>query len=41
MVVQATSSQFGFGGVGHSGYGRTNGIEGFRNFSNKKTIMIK
>lgn len=30
-----------FGGVGQSGYGRYHGIEGFKSFSNPKSIMHK
>lgn len=31
----------GFGGVGKSGYGRHGGFEGFKNFSNRKAVLIK
>lgn len=30
-----------FGGVGYSGYGRLHGIEGFKAFSNSKSILVK
>jgi hypothetical protein len=31
----------GFGGVGASGYGRYGGSIGFKNFSNRKGILLK
>ncbi len=30
-----------FGGVGFSGYGKTHGYPGFKNFSNEKAVMVK
>lgn len=30
-----------FGGVGHSGHGRLHGYEGFKQFSNQKSILSK
>lgn len=35
------NSDLPFGGVGYSGYGRYHGIEGFKAFSNPKSVMAK
>jgi len=35
------SNYQGFGGVGASGYGRHGGREGFKNFSNRKGMLMK
>jgi len=39
--MHIVNHEFGFGGVGQSGYGRYGGIEGFKQFSNPKSVMIK
>jgi acyl-CoA reductase-like NAD-dependent aldehyde dehydrogenase len=41
VLFQAFNSDLPFGGVGHSGYGRYHGVEGFKAFSNPKSILIK
>jgi len=41
MILQAISRYPGFGGVGASGYGRYIGFEGFKSFSNPKTIITR
>jgi hypothetical protein len=41
VIVQISSSFFGFGGVGQSGQGRYGGHEGFKAFSNRKSVLIK
>eukprot|EP00354_Favella_ehrenbergii_P012098 CAMPEP_0170461102 /NCGR_PEP_ID=MMETSP0123-20130129/7153_1 /TAXON_ID=182087 /ORGANISM="Favella ehrenbergii, Strain Fehren 1" /LENGTH=465 /DNA_ID=CAMNT_0010726077 /DNA_START=291 /DNA_END=1688 /DNA_ORIENTATION=+ len=41
VLTQINNHSMGFGGVGKSGYGRHGGYEGFKNFSNRKAIMIK
>ncbi len=38
-AFQTTVPSLGFGGSGNSGYGRYNGIEGFREFSNPRGIV--
>jgi len=35
------NSDLPFGGVGYSGMGKLHGYEGFKTFSNKKSVMIK
>lgn len=40
-LFHITNHFFGFGGVGASGYGRLGGYEGFKQFSNAKSILIK
>jgi len=40
-VVHIINHEFGFGGVGQSGYGRYGGYDGFKQWSNPKSIMIK
>ena len=40
-IIQATVSDLPFGGVGHSGYGRCMGVQGFQQFSNMKSFMVK
>jgi len=41
VIMQGSISSLPFGGVGPSGMGRYYGKEGFDNFSNKKSILIK
>ena len=41
VLMQMVNHEFGFGGVGPSGYGRYGGYEGFKQWSNQKSIMIK
>lgn len=41
VLFHLLNSELPFGGVGNSGYGRTHGYEGFKNFSNPKSILIK
>ena len=41
VMQQINSHSLGFGGVGKSGYGRHGGFEGFKNFSNRKAMLIK
>jgi len=41
VLTQMNNHSLGFGGVGKSGYGRHGGFEGFKNFSNKKSILMK
>jgi acyl-CoA reductase-like NAD-dependent aldehyde dehydrogenase len=41
VLVQMVNHEFGFGGVGPSGYGRYGGYDGFKQWSNPKSIMIK
>jgi coniferyl-aldehyde dehydrogenase len=38
---QAALANMGFGGVGESGMGRHHGIEGFREFSNPRGILVR
>ncbi len=38
---QGALPSLGFGGVGHSGYGRHHGIEGFREFSNPRGVVVR
>lgn len=33
--------ELGFGGVGHSGYGRVGGYEAFKQWSNAKSVCMK
>ena len=40
-IQQIMNPHLPFGGVGNSGYGRYHGIEGFRNLSNPKSILVK
>ena len=40
-IMQSVSHYQGFGGVGESGTGRYAGYEGFKNFSNRKGVLIK
>ncbi len=40
-VIHIINHEFGFGGVGPSGYGRYGGYDGFKQWSNPKSIMIK
>ena len=39
--MQLVSQYQGFGGVGGSGYGRYGGWEGYKQFSNRKGVLIK
>ena len=41
VVAHILNHSMGFGGVGKSGYGRHGGFEGFKNFSNRKGILVK
>lgn len=41
VMFQMVNHEFGFGGVGASGYGRYGGYDGFKQWSNPKSIMIK
>lgn len=41
VMMHIVNHEFGFGGVGQSGYGRYGGIEGFKQFSNPKSVMVK
>ena len=38
-MIQNFSVYLPFGGVGASGYGRYHGEEGFKNFSNRKSVL--
>ena len=38
---QGALPSLGFGGVGQSGYGRHHGIEGFREFSNPRGVVVR
>ena len=40
-LFQAMNCDLPFGGVGYSGYGRHHGYEGFKNFSNGKSVLNK
>jgi len=40
-IIQIVNHEFGFGGVGASGYGRYGGLDGFKQWSNPKSVMIK
>lgn len=40
-VFQIANSYLPFGGVGASGYGRYHGYEGFKQFSNAKSVFTK
>ena len=40
-IVHIVNHGFGFGGVGPSGYGRYGGYDGFKQWSNPKSVMIK
>jgi aldehyde dehydrogenase (NAD+) len=40
-IIQIINHEFGFGGVGASGYGRYGGWEGYKQWSNPKSVMIK
>ena len=40
-IVHIINHGFGFGGVGASGYGRYGGFDGFKQWSNPKSVMIK
>ena len=41
VVFQVLNTDLPFGGVGNSGYGRYHGYEGFKAFSNAKSVIIK
>jgi acyl-CoA reductase-like NAD-dependent aldehyde dehydrogenase len=40
-ALQGTLPSLGFGGVGLSGYGRHHGIDGFREFSNPRGVVVR
>ncbi len=40
-AIQGALPSLGFGGIGHSGTGRHHGIEGFREFSNPRGVVIR
>jgi coniferyl-aldehyde dehydrogenase len=40
-AVQGALPSLGFGGVGHSGNGRHHGIDGFREFSNPRGVVVR
>jgi coniferyl-aldehyde dehydrogenase len=40
-AVQGALPSLGFGGVGQSGSGRHHGIEGFREFSNPRGVVVR
>ena len=40
-IYQIMNAYLPFGGVGQSGYGRYHGKEGFKTFSNMKSILVK
>lgn len=39
--LHAASPNLGFGGVGESGFGRHHGVEGFKEFSNRRAIFVR
>jgi coniferyl-aldehyde dehydrogenase len=39
-AAQAAIAEMGFGGVGRSGSGRHHGIDGFREFSNPRSMFV-
>lgn len=41
VMLHMINHEFGFGGVGPSGYGRYGGYEGFKAWSNPKSVMIR
>jgi hypothetical protein len=41
LIHHATDAELGFGGVGHSGYGRVGGYEAFKMWSNPKSVVKK
>ena len=41
ILTQTVAIDLGFGGVGSSGMGRYGGYEGFKNWSNQKSIVEK
>jgi len=40
-AVQGALPSLGFGGIGNSGTGRHHGIEGFREFSNPRGVVVR
>ncbi len=40
-AVQGALPSLGFGGIGHSGNGRHHGVEGFREFSNPRGVVVR
>ena len=40
-MIHMLNHEFGFGGVGPSGYGRYGGYEGFKQWSNPKSVMFR
>lgn len=41
VLHHTLDTELGFGGVGHSGFGRVGGYESFKNFSNARSIVRK
>lgn len=41
FLQQIMNPHLPFGGVGNSGYGRYHGIDGFRNLTNAKSVLVK
>ena len=41
ILMQKTNSDLPFGGVGQSGQRRCQGHDGFKSFSNPKSVMVK
>lgn len=39
-IMQVANTNLPFGGVGFSGYGRYHGQEGFKQFSNPKSMLV-
>lgn len=40
-TIQGAIPSLGFGGAGHSGYGRHRGVEGFREFSHQRAVVTR
>ncbi|MDQ2831513.1 MAG: aldehyde dehydrogenase family protein, partial [Chloroflexota bacterium] len=40
-AIQGALPSLGFGGAGNSGMGRHHGIEGFREFSNQRGVVVR
>lgn len=40
-AVQGALPTLGFGGIGQSGTGRHHGVEGFREFSNPRGVVVR
>lgn len=41
FLLQAINPNLPFGGVGNSGYGKYNGIDGYRALTNAKSMLVK